>query len=647
MTGFMKIILAASRARTSRAVLASIGMLVGLAGPTAAQQVAPQAEIQWRVLNSFRFFTDATDTEMHRATFLALNDAERQTPVLAAERALADRFRDGWAVDVLKNTCWNVGKNRHQCAEHADYAHPKSHRIVAEVKATESTEGASCTWLTAPRDGRTRGQSIRQACDRPVELELPYPGGARISVMVEGQELADTQAVVQDIFVVGFGDSFGSGEGNPDSPVKLSRERSADYGFRTKTMALAGYPARVGAWEQIGDRKFVTENAQWLDQACHRSLYSYQLRAALQLAIEDPHRSVTYVGLACSGAETTFGLFLRYKGHEWVPTPPDLSQVSAAADAQCGTTSAREVDVPEAYHMNERIPELKGGLVLRKCDLEKARKIDLLFLSVGGNDIGFSRLVANAILADQSTLRSLGGWFGQVHGAKEAQKGLEALEDRYKSLKRAFHNILHLPWGESDRVILSAYPPMALLEDGRSVCPDGQAGMTVLPDFQLSTSKARESSVAAEKLNALMRSSSRVNGWTFADGHRRQFQGRGVCAGFIADGYNVADDLRIPRFVDGKWQPYNPADWRAYASRQRWFRTPNDAFLTGNFHVSQSLLQSALKSQGYSWVQLLLASTYSGAFHPTAEGHAAMADATAEKAREVLKRYERRERAER
>ena len=103
--------------------------------------------------------------------------------------------------------------------------------------------------------------------------------------------------------------------------------------------------------------------------------------------------------------------------------------------------------------------------------------------------------------------------------------------------------------------------------------------------------------------------------------------------------------LRLPRKVDGAWQPYNPAEWRAYASRQRWFRTPNDAFMTGNFHVSQSLLQNVLKTQTFSWVQLLLASIYSGAFHPTAEGQAAIADAVVEQARGVIAKYDGRRRA--
>ena len=87
---------------------------------------------------------------------------------------------------------------------------------------------------------------------------------------------------------------------------------------------------------------------------------------------------MTYVGVACSGSEVTFGLFLRYTGNEWVPNPPDLSQISPIASAQCGKHEAPMQDLPEAYHMNGTIPELKGGLVLRKCDPTTPRKIDLM-----------------------------------------------------------------------------------------------------------------------------------------------------------------------------------------------------------------------------------------------------------------------------
>ena len=155
---------------------------------------------------------------------------------------------------------------------------------------------------------------------------------------------------------------------------------------------------------------------------------------------------MTFVGVACSGAETVFGVFLRYKGHEWVPNPPEYSQISAVAEAQCAGREAPDYELPEAYHMNGKIPELKGGLVLKKCDAEQARKIDLLLLSIGGNDIGFARLVANAVLADSSMLRRLGGWFGQVHGFAEAGSAARPAGRPPEGGQPRGALLLHVPW---------------------------------------------------------------------------------------------------------------------------------------------------------------------------------------------------------
>jgi len=627
-------------------ITAGLGSLVALwllaVGPALAQP-----RIVWEVENPFRLFLDPADTQLHRATWLSLSQAERRHPVSAAERLLEERHPDGWSATTFAKTCWDGARNRYACRERSDYINPKSHTILVKLEGLDDAQTVDCVWLTAPQARGARGRAVTLPCDTPVQLEVPYPNGAWISVEIGGRQVAETAARITDLFIVGMGDSFASGEGNPDVPVRFSPDRTADYGLSYAKSPLIGYPARIGDWVDIGDRKFIEENARWHDQACHRSLYSHQLRAALQLAVEDPHRAVTYVGFACSGAETTWGLFLHYKGNEWVPNPPDLPQISAVAEAQCGGKGARDYDLPEAYHINGTIPELQGGLVLKKCDADKARKIDLLMLSLGGNDIGFARLVANAVLADRSILRRLGGWFGQVHGFMEAGAQLDTLDERLKSVNRAVHNLLHVPWSESDRVILTGYPPMALLEDGRSTCPDGQAGMTVLPDFVLSEAKAHEGHVAAERLFNIMRESAQQHQWSMVDGHRKVFRGRGLCAGFSDAPWTMADELRIPRKVDGVWEPFSPSQWRAYAPRQRLFRTPNDAFMTGNFHVAQSLLQKVLSQQGYAWVQLLLASVYSGAFHPTAEGQAVMADAVAAQARGVLAKYEGRRRGAR
>jgi hypothetical protein len=597
-------------------------------------------EIDWRVENPFRFFADAKDTEVHRATYLALSDEQRENaPVLAAEHALARRHEAGWAETMYKKTCWSAGSNRHVCPDKSDYVNPQRHRVVARLKGL-SEPSVECRWITSELGGSAGAESaVVRPCGEPMTFAAPYPSGLAVRVEVGGVFVAATEIKVRDIFVVGIGDSFGSGEGNPDVPVRFSPERTVEYGKGGGPDDLSGYPARVGPWKQIGDSAFVDGNARWLDQACHRSLYSYQLRAALELAVEDPHRAVTYTGFACSGAEVTWGLFLRYKGNEWVPHPPDLSQVSAAADAQCGKREAPIQDMPEAFHMHGVIPELQGGLTLSKCPAEQARKIDLVLMSVGGNDIGFARLVANAVLSDESLVRSLGGWFGQVHGNKESQDLLTRLDQRYKAMNRAVHGILHVPWDESDRVILTAYPPFALLDDAGNMCRDGSAGMEVFSEFKITQKAALSSAWLADKLDQIMQKSADAHGWSFVEAHRKTFVGRGLCAGHTNGLGPLVDDLRLPRRRDGAWQPYNPAHYEPYAARLRWFRTPNDAFLTGNFHAAGSVLQNVLKLQSFSWFQVLLAATYGGAFHPTAEGHAAMADAVVARARDVLARH--------
>jgi len=599
-------------------------------------------KLKWRVENPFRFFKDAEDTAVHREVYEDLLRGERKAPVLSSERILNSETRDGWAARMYAKTCWDADKNRHRCGKRDDYINPKSHAIVATIENVAEPD-ASCLWsLQSGRRSKRKNKTVSGPCAGPMRFEIPYPGGAQISVVSGSRELIKRKIKVRDVLIAGMGDSFASGEGNPDVPVRFSPERAQGYGIVKGKFDLSGYPTRVGSWSQIGDKKFNAQNARWNDTACHRSLYSHQLRAALQLSLEDPHRAVTFVGLSCSGAQVTFGLFLRYKGNEWVKNPPDLSQISALAVAQCGGQRAAAVDMPEAYHMRGVIKELKGGLVLRKCDRKKARKIDLLFVSVGGNDIGFARLVANAVLADQSLLKKLGGWFGQLHEKTQTETLLNAVDERLKALNRAFHGILHVPWNESDRIVLTAYPPLALLGKNLKVCPSGNAGMDVMRAFSLSQKKALTSTLLANRLNKIMKKSTRLHNWSFADGHRRDFIGRGICAGVNEGDFAKADDLRLPRKIAGVWTPYNPSNYNPYVSRRRWFRTPNDAYLTAHVHATGTVLRKALSFNRLSWFQVLLAATYSGAFHPNAEGHAAIADSVAVTARKVLSKYERR-----
>ena len=62
------------------------------------------------------------------------------------------------------------------------------------------------------------------------------------------------------------------------------------------------------------------QGAQWFNAACHRSLYSYQTRAALALAVQYPHIAVTYLPLACSGATIADGLLGSQRARECLTT---------------------------------------------------------------------------------------------------------------------------------------------------------------------------------------------------------------------------------------------------------------------------------------------------------------------------------------
>ena len=120
---------------------------------------------------------------------------------------------------------------------------------------------------------------------------------------------------MRDLLIAGLGDSIAAGEGNPDRAVQL------EGGFCFRRFGGGQYyrPGRAGF---TGDRScengpasdtaakdWAHHGARWMSPGCHRSLYSYQIRTALALAIEQPHLAVTFLPLACTGASIQAGMF--------------------------------------------------------------------------------------------------------------------------------------------------------------------------------------------------------------------------------------------------------------------------------------------------------------------------------------------------
>ena len=110
--------------------------------------------------------------------------------------------------------------------------------------------------------------------------------------------------------------------------------------------------------------------------ACHRSLYSYQMRAALAFAVENHHLAVTFIPLGCTGATIASGFLDSQRASE-CPVP--------GTNAPCpGTVRAQ-------------IAELKDYLATARRH-RPDRGLDLILLTVGANDILFSRLIANVMI---------------------------------------------------------------------------------------------------------------------------------------------------------------------------------------------------------------------------------------------------------
>lgn len=617
---------------------------------TKVQASEKTAQIKWELLNPFRLFHRPEHTGIHRAVYEQLTDEERETPILSIERRLAAENPMGWAKTVYDKTCWSSKKASYQkCAgKNKNYLHPKSHRIWLEFQredegeVEETTERKaraelSCRWsMTYFKGKRKRIKTVKAPCDQRAEFDVPYPTGATIDVKTSDGTFLKEKIKVKDIFIVGIGDSFASGEGNPDVPVRFSRTRSVVYQEKSKKQfPKKAYPTRVGKWRELADRNFMKYKARWQGQSCHRSLYSHQMRASLQLALKNPKRAVTFAGFACAGAQITHGLFLRFKGNEWSETPPKLSQISAVAEAQCGGRKAENKQYARAFGVDGKL-EILHDLPVKRCARKNARRIDLLMVSIGGNDVNFSSLVANVVVRDTIQLKTVGGWMGAILNHNQAKGRIKELKLRYKALRRALHNVLLISWGQPDRVLLTAYPNMTFRDKGKRVCDDGALGMDVSPLFSLSNKRASEAESFAESLNKAMRREAKRYKWTFVEGHRDAFTSHGICAQAEDRKDQIAEKLELPFWENGQWTHYNPADYVPYATRERWFRTPNDAYLTGHLHLSGAIMRKFKKLRP---LQVLVAGTYSGAFHPTAEGQAVIADALTKAASVVLKKY--------
>jgi hypothetical protein len=344
------------------------------------------------------------------------------------------------------------------------------------------------------------------------EIELPAEGEYSVSLVVEdgsGEQMEQSQVIeVRDLLIFGLGDSYGSGEGSPD----------------------------VDEREEGG--------ARWQNRECHRSSRSGQVRAAQMIEEADPHTSVTFVHVACSGGRIYRALLGPYVGIE-----PD------------GTPAVPQI---------ERVAELADG-----------HEIDALFVSIGGNDINFSTVVKACVLGtdchlgspaidsllpstaslvcpwtasfeedckayldpetidldllDARTIFEVGSKSEYVDRVDVHRDGLDDLPSNYDALGQAIVGTLGMDPG---RAFLTEIPDVTRDEFG-DLC----AWPTELPGYQETLRIAAQqipgiteaemewaSTQLLTELRAAMRASAERNGWQFVDSVNARFAGHGYCS---------------------------------------------------------------------------------------------------------------------
>ena len=637
-------------------ILSVLALLWALTLPASAQTLnTTDFQIQWKVSNRFRLFADENLFKRHESGWgqyrIHVNEQPldedqktqltRATSVLGTEHVLNDRFIafsrilrakfdwQGWATGAEEKLCWNPETRLHdRCNGIDDYINPKGHEIEVSLKSLKRNALVgefNCEWRVGS------GQVQTAPCDSTIKAVLPYPGGADISVNVEGEQPISLHAQVRDLLIVGMGDSFGSGEGNPNQAVAFS----ANERYRNL------YPVR--------SRNDVSSNAQWTDKLCHRSLYSHQLRAALQIAIENPQSSVTFLGYSCSGASIENGIL---GPQEYV------ERVSSQTNQQSFVTGSSK-DSQMRWLLRELCvakPDKVGGYWTCPGN-QYRRSVDYLFMSIGGNDIGFANVVAWATIR-KGTSATLAKFFGATVPPKLfAENMRNILPNAYSKLAKALEVAVPLYSGEqqvfdASRVILTSYPDLLVDETG-GVCQAGgseDGTEDVYPANQsmdafsswLATTSGRLNDVHDQLsiLHQRMKELAGDQGWTFAGRvyEDKVFTRHGFCAQSSKFASDPAEVLMLPCWGkadratqtcqsswSGKareWRPYNPATQNyPYALRQRWVRTFNDAYMTLNQKVTtkDGDINDAASAQTFSEA--------TGAMHPNAEGQAAMADA--------------------
>jgi hypothetical protein len=438
-------------------------------------------DIEWRMRDAHRLFVDGNPYRSETTALAA--EAEESTEQFLRRSLRVDDLppnpkerpsRSG--VFRHEATQWNPADQRYRDG----YLRPAAGFFVGSlaVKLRGVADGVLCTWTI---DGPAGQTTVQNLCDKfadaplPIALDTkstPSSRPSRLSVIAASGESLSIEIFPKHYIVLGFGDSYSSGEGNPDQPAAWTDAIEPDRYDRL--------------WSELP--KYLERSSRWWDRSCHRSLYSWQSLTAIRMVAQSRSQvAVSFLGFACSGDEIFDGLLYARRDPPFggalsdsrdgapssvvAPEPMKLlrkSQINNAVAALCREPvgPARLATVGKQQVWVDSCPELMSP--------------DVVLLGIGGNDVKFSGVVAGVFLPSKgrTPLGTLGlkvlRTFAGTVSSEEAQKAARSLPGLYADLDKVMSSTFQIPANQR-RIVFANYPnpmPKAIGPSAKLAPPD-------------------------------------------------------------------------------------------------------------------------------------------------------------------------------
>ncbi|MFS2122645.1 hypothetical protein [Pseudomonas sp. Pseusp97] len=422
-----------------RALLLVVGLAASL--PSLA------TELTWSVENGFPLFRG---TEAFKKIKAAWSPGMSAAQFLASQDATSLRA----LLPKTSETLWNPATGLYEKAA----LFRRKHTIIPVVSGVPL--GAQCTWFV---DGKQYGKSA--PCEDEIKIDLPESVKMKLTVVPSEGDEGKTDVFIRTRTILAFGDSFASGEGNPDR---------AAVGTDASTQGLEKGSEILSSRNMAGWR--FSSGADWWDTTCHRSLLSWQSLYAMKIAASDPHMVVRFASFSCSGAEAYDGFFRAQinppaddisnrvriwdsrDGGNYLELTPRVagqpreeaeldkkalnkSQLNAALHLLCPETPHRGGTVKYRNEVTALGSRKYYGVVKVDACSKALQPVDEVLMAFGGNDVGFAGVVTWG-LVPKSIYRS--DWSDSSNVLlKVAGESNDAAKQRWLSILRGVLNVIN------------------------------------------------------------------------------------------------------------------------------------------------------------------------------------------------------------